>query len=401
MLSQNIKTPLFFAVSFSAIACLIYTSSLVSSGALITNLCVHSAEKLVLQEMSEEKEDSEAPDLLIAPSELTMPKRIAWFRGKLPDLDVLKSNDFGQKFHGRVLEFFDKNCTNQFFMIWFSPARKFGPREFLTVESLMKANPQACLMILSRTLDSRRGHKILKPLLDRGLKIVAVTPDVPFLLKNTPAEAWLEELKSGNKDPGKYPLYNNLSNLIRLAILYRYGGVYLDTDFIVLRNFTRLRNAVGVQVIDPKTEKWSSVNNALMIFDISHPILVEFLREFATTFDGNMWGHNGPYMLSRVIKRLNVGGANKNPYNITILPRKAFYPVDWFQMPKLYKKPTTEQESERAEKTVAELNRDSYALHLWNRVTRGLVIEEGSVIQRIIASHCLICRDTYNPSIAI
>ncbi|XP_044502724.1 lactosylceramide 4-alpha-galactosyltransferase-like [Mangifera indica] len=326
---------------------------------------------------------------------------MAWFRGKLPDLDVLKSNDFGQKFHGRVLEFFDKNCTNQFFMIWFSPARKFGPREFLTVESLMKANPQACLMILSRTLDSRRGHKILKPLLDRGLKIVAVTPDVPFLLKNTPAEAWLEELKSGNKDPGKYPLYNNLSNLIRLAILYRYGGVYLDTDFIVLRNFTGLRNAVGVQVIDPKTKKWSSVNNALMIFDISHPILVEFLREFATTFDGNMWGHNGPYMLSRVIKRPDVGGANTTPYNITILPIKAFYPVDWFQMPKLYKKPTTEQESKRAEETVAELNRDSYALHLWNKETRGLIIEEGSVVQRIIASHCLICRDTYNSSIAV
>ncbi|KAJ0028215.1 hypothetical protein Pint_35201 [Pistacia integerrima] len=351
------------------------------------------------QETNEEKEDNETPDPLIPPPDLTIQKRIEWFRGKVPELDVLKSDDSGQKFHGRVLEFFDKNCTNQFFMIWFSPARTFGPREFLAVDTLMKANPQACLMILSRTLDGRRGYKILKPLLDRGVKIVAVTPNVPFVVKNTPAEAWLEELKSGNKDPGKFPLYNNLSNLIRLAILYRYGGVYLDTDFIVMRNFTGLRNAVGVQVIDRNTQNWSSVNNALMIFDIAHPILVEFLREFATTFDGNIWGHNGPNMLSRVIQRLNVGSTA--PYNITILPIKAFYLAGWLQIPELYKKPTTEQESKRVEDTVAELNRESYALHLWNRLTRDLVIEEGSVIQRTIASRCFICRDTYNSSITI
>ncbi|KAJ0088188.1 hypothetical protein Patl1_31681 [Pistacia atlantica] len=287
------------------------------------------------QETNEEKEDSETPDPLIPPPDLTIQKRIEWFRGKVPELDVLKSDDSGQKFHGRVLEFFDKNFT----------------------------------------------------------------PDVPFVVKNTPAEAWLEELKSGNKDPGKFPLYNNLSNLIRLAILYRYGGVYLDTDFIVMRNFTGLRNAVGVQVIDRKTQNWSSVNNALMIFDIAHPILVEFLTEFATTFDGNIWGHNGPNMLSRVIQRLNVG--DTAPYNITILPIKAFYLAGWLQIPELYKKPTTEQESKRVEDTVAELNRESYALHLWNRLTRDLVIEEGSVIQRTIASRCFICRDTYNSSITI
>ncbi|GMH03187.1 hypothetical protein Nepgr_005026 [Nepenthes gracilis] len=27
-----------------------------------------------------------------------------------------------------------------------------------------------------------------------------------------------------------------------------------------------------------------------------HPLLLKFIEDFATTFDGNKWGHNGPYL---------------------------------------------------------------------------------------------------------
>ena len=63
------------------------------------------------------------------------------------------------------------------------------------------------------------------------------------MFKKTPAETWFEEMKSGNKDPGEIPLSQNLSNLIILAVLNKYGGIYLDTDFIVLKSFAGLRNA--------------------------------------------------------------------------------------------------------------------------------------------------------------
>ncbi|KAJ0088962.1 hypothetical protein Patl1_31680 [Pistacia atlantica] len=182
----------------------------------------------------------------------------------------------------------------------------------------------------------------------------SVTPDVPFLVKNTPAEVWLEDIKSGKLDPGTISFTIHLSDLVRMAILYKYGGVYLDTDFLVLKNFEGLRNAIGVQIIDRASKNWKSVNNALQIFDIWHPI---------------------------VIKRLDAG---RSPvYNISVLPRKVFYPVDWVHISRLYKKPTTEEESKWAEETVAELSRESYAIHLWNQISRPLVIEEGSVIERL------------------
>ncbi|MED6209250.1 hypothetical protein PIB30_052942 [Stylosanthes scabra] len=282
----------------------------------------------------------ENEDLMIPLPQMTKTQRIEWFRSQLPKLQMLKSRN-DSSFHARVSNFFTQNCSTFFHAIWLSPAKFFGQREFMTMDTLLKVHPQGCLLILSSSMDSALGYRILKPLIDRGLKVLAIAPDLPFLVLNTPAESWLDELKSGNKDPGSVPLFNNLSNLIRLTILYKYGGVYLDIDLIFLKDVSPLRNTIGAQNMDPVTKRWLRLNNAVMVFDKKHPILWEFIEEFAKTFDGNRWGHNGPYMVSRV-----VGSIGNTPgYEITILPPKAFYPVDWNKIPEYYKKPGDENGS--------------------------------------------------------
>ncbi|KAL0305781.1 UNVERIFIED_CONTAM: hypothetical protein Sradi_5995400 [Sesamum radiatum] len=90
-----------------------------------------------------------------------------------------------------------------------------------------------------------------------------------------------------------------------MGLLYRFGGTYIDTDVIVLKSFEGLRNVIGAQTIDLATGNWSRLNNAVMIFDQGHPLLHKFIEEFALTFDGNKWGHNGPYLVSRVVSRLS------------------------------------------------------------------------------------------------
>lgn len=188
-------------------------------------------------------------------------------------------------------------------------------------------------MILSRTMDSKRGYRTIKPFLDRGFKVSVISPDLPFLFKGTPAEEWLQDMKSGDRDPGNIPLSQNLCNLIRLAMLYKYGGVYMDADMIILKDFTHFRNAVGAESVDSATKKWTRLNGAVMIFYIHHPIMVDFMEEFASTFDGNRWRYNGPYLVSRVIE--SVGSTPG--YNLMILPPKAFFPVDWVRIGGLFK----------------------------------------------------------------
>ncbi|WZY92078.1 hypothetical protein YC2023_064407 [Brassica napus] len=332
-------------------------------------------------------QEKEETDPLLPPPKATKSERIIWFRRKLPELEILKSTTKSKRFHGRVLELYNNNCSAQFFMVWLSPAKSFGPREMLAVDTLFTTNPNACLVILSNSLDSPRGYTILKPFLDQGFNLVAVTLDIPFLVKNTPAEAWLKKLKSGKMDPGSIPLFMHLSDLTRLAVLYKYGGIYLDTDIIFLNSVTGLRNAIGAQSLDPETKRWTRLNNAVMVFDIYHPLMHEFLQEYSTTFDGNRWGYNSPYLVSRVIQRLG----HKPEYNLTIFPPNAFYPVNWLKILRLFKKPTTTGEVKWVEKTVQDMTKGSYMIHLWNKVTRKMKIEEGSVMHKLISTHCTVC----------
>jgi lactosylceramide 4-alpha-galactosyltransferase len=272
-------------------------------------------------------------------------------------------------------------------MTWISPASSFGSREFLSLETLFNSHPNGCLIIISRSLDSVLGFSTLKPLIDGGYRVTAVTPDLNFLFKNTPAESWFREIKSGNKDPGEIPLAQNLSNLIRLAILYKYGGVYVDTDFITIKSFKGLKNSIGAQSTDV-SKHWTRLNNAVLVFDMNHPLLERFMEEFASTFDGNKWGHNGPYMVSRVVQRVE----GKSGYNFTVLPRSAFYPVDWIRISGFFRMPTNKAESKWVRDRLLQLKGQTYGVHLWNKQSNGLRIEEGSVMERLFSSHCVICQ---------
>lgn len=317
----------------------------------------------------------------------TEDERIKWFLKKLPRLGFFESDaSSAEQFHSRVLEFFGDGCTGQFYMTWFSPVKYFRRRDFWAVESLFKAHPRGCLLIVSSTMDSRLGYRVLNPLIHRGYKVLPIVPNLPFLVENTPAEPWLKMIKNGTMDPGMF-FVMNLSNLIRVAALYKYGGVYSDTDFIFLKDVTGLRNVVGAQSIDMVTKKWSRLNGAIMIFDKGHPVLFKFLQDFALMYDGNKWGHNGPYLVSRVVTRVS-----KRPgHEVNVMPPEAFYPVDWIKIERLFTRPHNRTEERWAEEIMGQLERESYGLHLWNKRSGMFSVEEGSVISGLFYNHCIIC----------
>lgn len=318
------------------------------------------------------------------------------FQSKLAEFDdMFNSNEVTRQFDGRVRRFSEGgDCRILFFMTWISPVRSFGRREFLAMESVFKAHPDGCLIILSNALDSVRGKEILKPLLDLGHRVLAVTPDLSFLFMNTPAESWFNDIKSGNKDPGEVPLAQNLSNLVRLAVIYKYGGVYLDTDFIVLKKFSGLRNAIGAQSSDA-SGKWTRLNNAAFVFDKSHPLLYMFMEEFKSTFDGNIWGYNGPYLVSRVVSRVLLSNTQK--LNFTVLPPMAFYPVSWIKIHDYFQQPSSASHSKWVQAKLRQLNdTGTYGVHLWNKVSGKSKVQQGSIIGRLISDHCIICQHIYS-----
>ncbi|KAH6773722.1 hypothetical protein C2S52_003373 [Perilla frutescens var. hirtella] len=310
-------------------------------------------------------------------------------------IKILQSEAVKKQFGVRVMKFFkgdssDSSCKFRFFMTWISSAESFGDRELLCVESLFKTHPNGCLIIVSSSLDSPIGMQILRPFSDKGFKVTATSPDFNYLLKNTAAEAWYNQLKRGNVNPGEISLGQNLSNLLRIGLLYRFGGIYLDTDVVVLKSFSELRNAIGAQTKDLTTGNWSRLNNAVMIFDKGHPLLREFIEEFALTFDGNRWGHNGPYLVSRVVARMS----GRPGFNLTVLPPLAFYPVDWNRIGSLFEGPRSLSHSKWMIAKLRQIRSQSFAVHLWNKQSREFKVEKGSIIQHIMFSSSSVIRNS-------
>ena len=69
----------------------------------------------------------------------------------------------------------------------------------------------------------RKGPYIL------GYNIIVERPDVPYLIRGTPAEAWYAGIEKWKE--GQY-FFSHITEIIRLATLWKYGGVYLDTDVV-------------------------------------------------------------------------------------------------------------------------------------------------------------------------
>ncbi|RID44746.1 hypothetical protein BRARA_I01519 [Brassica rapa] len=300
-----------------------------------------------------------------------------------------------QKFKTRIKSFLSESpCESLFFMIWISSLESFGERERFTIESLFKSHPNSCLILVSNSLDCERGTLILKPFTDKGFKVLAIKPDFTYIFKDTSAEKWFERLKKGMFSPGVIPLEQNLSNILRLVLLYKFGGIYLDTDVIILKPLTSLHNVIGAQTVDPVTRKWSRLNNAVLIFDKNHPLLKSFIDEFSRTFNGNKWGHNGPYLVSRVVARFNVSNCSSD-MGFSVLPPSSFYPVDWTRISGFYRASVNGREANWSRKRLMHLRKHSLSVHLWNRESKSFRIEEGSIIQKLMSDSCIFCNSSF------
>lgn len=136
-----------------------------------------------------------------------------------------------------------------------------------------------------------------------------------------------------NKTKRKQFLYyfsiSHMSDLIRTALLYKYGGIYFDLDVIPLRSFQQFSNTVAL-------ETTNAVNVAALVFEKQHPVLdVQMdiqLKSVEKQFHGLCWNCLGPLALTNALKKL----CNQHElyihekdkcHQIDIQPSFVFYPI--------------------------------------------------------------------------
>ncbi|KAL7636297.1 UNVERIFIED_CONTAM: hypothetical protein RMT77_013056 [Armadillidium vulgare] len=246
-------------------------------------------------------------------------------------------------------------------------------RMLCSIESaaLVHNNTFIDVLMTSRTLQkSVEIRSLLKAYSNvRFLYLNATT-----LYMESPMREWF--LKETWKS-SKYPEINFVDPL-RYLLLYKYGGIYLDMDIIVLKNLKMLENFAGLE-----SDSW--VNCAVMGFRKGHPFLNDCITEMTQHFDSELWGINGPKLITKIFRRRCHAELPdttlKNCSDIKLFKREVFYPISWTKLDKFFE--------EDQEFTNTLLNDpDILTLHFWNHHTESRIIPvDGQNLYSVIVRH--------------
>ncbi|ERE76813.1 zinc finger protein DZIP1L [Cricetulus griseus] len=167
------------------------------------------------------------------------------------------------------------------------------------------------------------------------------------------------------------------SDASRLAIIWKYGGIYLDTDVISIRPIPE-ENFLAAQ-----GSQHSS--NGVFGFLPHHPFLWACMENFVEHYSSSIWGNQGPLLMTRMLRvwcRLQdfqeLG--DLKCLNISFLHPQRFYPIPYPQWRRYYQVWDTEPSFN-----------DSYGLHLWNFMNKeGRTVVRGSntLVENLYRKHC-------------
>ena len=161
--------------------------------------------------------------------------------------------------------------------------------------------------------------------------------DVMEHVRDTP----LWTLKERSFDGSHHPLTHH-SDAVRVGLLWKYGGVYVDLDCVVLRPLHCLNNTVGL--VDYQAN-W--VENGVMSFEPAHPFLWFLMKYMAFAYRPEEYMSLGPSTLTDAIKYFCAVDelAAQRPYrcrhnvSLTLQPWNAFYAVNFQQRSAFYRAP--------------------------------------------------------------
>ncbi|XP_075425471.1 alpha-1,4-N-acetylglucosaminyltransferase-like [Ascaphus truei] len=194
------------------------------------------------------------------------------------------------------------------------------------------------------------------------------------VFKDTPLLSWYMKV---NPKSESYWIHVS-SDGCRLALIWKHGGVYMDTDIISIRPIPN-ENFLAAQ-----SSQYSS--NGIFGLSPRHSFAWNSMENFVKNYDGAAWGHQGPSLFTRVLNQLCVLSEFKSEDdflcgNISFLNPQRFYPISypsWKMYYQVWKKLPTFN--------------NSYALHLWNYMNsdqrKTVVPGSNTLVDHLYQQHC-------------
>jgi Alpha 1,4-glycosyltransferase conserved region/Glycosyltransferase sugar-binding region containing DXD motif len=309
--------------------------------------------------------------------------------------------------------------------------QKFSTLNLRCIESIFYFHPSAHLKLHSNAeLGIHTSANALPPtvqgLIDLGYHIEIVPYKASDVLERavlmtnsivnaTAAKIWSSLLETKWKHE-KY-WYSNESNLLRLCLLYTEGGVYLDTDVVLVRPIVSTADTTdgGLHLDNVMARDGKSFHCAVMKFLTKGNIFLgTAINNFLQNYDGNDWGNNGPRVFRRTSKEhpelvcndisdvptpsilMNSTGSDTTKDTecwLQPLPSESFQPIPWREWVKYCFQEEQSPTGSAAQEIV--MSPGVYAVHLNNHLT-GDALElraylKGSICDYVLNYFCIIC----------
>lgn len=232
------------------------------------------------------------------------------------------------------------------------------PRQACAVESAARTNLDMSIYLYMATErppgnpEADKGEGLQRDcktmeVLESLANVYVMRSDLPKHLVGTP----LESLYFGGKLKGSDYAFQHLSDALRVALLYKHGGIYLDLDVVVLRSLRCLRNTAGHTFILGE----SSIENGFMAFDRGHKLLKFFMRWMQRSYKPNERSVIGPNGLSRAFQMLCNHPSKvisdsvydfkcHDGVEIRLHNKTAFHPITYFEQNRFYEANFDEEE---------------------------------------------------------
>lgn len=193
----------------------------------------------------------------------------------------------------------------------------------------------------------------------RGVVVSVERLALPELLAGTPMGRMRE------KDWGSTFVEQNKANAVRMAIVYKHGGAYLDSDIVVIRNPNANLFASSNVVCEQRA---GALNNAAFKFaQPRHPFLAALMERFVNNFQA-VWAWNGPKVFQDVFDITCRGHPSRQCPGLTKVRPHETTPVDFDDAGRVFINTPCDQCHWRNKTNV---HANTTLIHLFNHMIRA------------------------------
>ncbi|XP_030072881.1 alpha-1,4-N-acetylglucosaminyltransferase [Microcaecilia unicolor] len=222
-------------------------------------------------------------------------------------------------------------------------------------------------------LGENSKHRAL-PMLSKIPNVHLQPLDFEEMLKDLPLNYWYQKINMSTEC-----LWTLISShAFRLALIWRYGGIYFDTNVISLKPIPDKEFVVCAYNL-------THISNRIFGFPQNHQFLWDCMENFVKSYKGAAWGSKDPQLITRVLKNWCELPKLKNQedskcQNISYLHPIRFFPIPSGKQEKYFQTWDSKNTFE-----------NSYGLYFFNHMShrhKQVVVGNNSLGEHLYIQYC-------------